>query len=111
MGWRERLSACCIYLAAVPTAISASANIQFTSLSAGETLTCGVAMSGTLYCWGSDERILVGEGKSIDLPIPSVIAPEVGFNPSAWAILSFAASRRPDTSTAGDVPWRQTNQQ
>jgi alpha-tubulin suppressor-like RCC1 family protein/tetratricopeptide (TPR) repeat protein len=79
MGWRERLSACCIYLAAVPTAISASANIQFTSLSAGETLTCGVAMSGTLYCWGSDERILVGEGKSIDLPIPSVIAPEVRF--------------------------------
>ncbi len=75
-----RLSACCIYLViALPTALSASANIQFTSLSAGETLTCGVAVSGTLYCWGSDQHILVEEDKNVDLPTPSVVAPETRF--------------------------------
>jgi alpha-tubulin suppressor-like RCC1 family protein/tetratricopeptide (TPR) repeat protein len=81
MGWSARLSACCICLViAVPTAISASANIQFISLSASGTLTCGVAANGSLYCWGSDRRGLIGEDeRDTGLPLPSPIAPEIRF--------------------------------
>jgi S1-C subfamily serine protease len=80
MGWSARLIVFCVYLGvAVLNAGSASANIQFTSLSASGTLTCGIAVGGTLYCWGSDEHILVEEGKSISLPVPSEIAPEIRF--------------------------------
>jgi alpha-tubulin suppressor-like RCC1 family protein/tetratricopeptide (TPR) repeat protein len=81
MGRNTRLSACFIcFVITVPTAVSASANIQFTSLSASGTLTCGIAANGTLYCWGSDSRGLIGEDeRDTNLPVPSPIAPEIKF--------------------------------
>jgi alpha-tubulin suppressor-like RCC1 family protein/tetratricopeptide (TPR) repeat protein len=60
--------------------VSASPNIQFISLSASGTLTCGVAANGSLYCWGSDRRGLIGEDeRDTDLPVPSPVAPEIRF--------------------------------
>ena len=80
MGWSTRLRIFCLgVLAGISTDVLASANIRFTSLSAGEELTCGVAANANLYCWGKDEYILVEKNRSIDLPVPTVIAPELRF--------------------------------
>jgi alpha-tubulin suppressor-like RCC1 family protein/tetratricopeptide (TPR) repeat protein len=80
MGWSARIRVSGLVLAlTVSSAVSANATIRFISLSAADQLTCGVADSGTLYCWGSDEHIFVEEGKEIQFPIPRAVAPEIRF--------------------------------
>ncbi|NBY46341.1 MAG: hypothetical protein EBQ56_00920, partial [Proteobacteria bacterium] len=49
---------------------------SFTSVSAGESHTCGVTATGTAYCWGSNQNGQLGNGLSaswVANPVPSVV--------------------------------------
>ena len=42
----------------------------FASLSAGKGYTCGVTISGTAYCWGSNFAGSLGNGTLTNSPVP-----------------------------------------
>src|SRR5213594_3801560 len=42
-----------------------STELRFTSVSAGEEFTCGLAQEGRAYCWGSNEVGQLGDGSKM----------------------------------------------
>jgi alpha-tubulin suppressor-like RCC1 family protein/Flp pilus assembly protein TadD len=62
MDWSARVALCCLAIA-FPTAALSGTGSQFMSLSAGGTATCGVAVNGKLYCWGTAEGGITGKAR------------------------------------------------
>ena len=78
----------------VPVAVAGG--ITFQSLSAGSTHTCGIATSGTLYCWGSNGDGRLGDGTTTYRNAP--VAVKGGL---LWSRVSGGWSYSCGLSTAG----------
>jgi alpha-tubulin suppressor-like RCC1 family protein len=64
----------------VPVAVSPpskSRALEFSSLAAGITSTCGIASNDTAYCWGNGESGQLGQGETANSSVPvAVFAPK-----------------------------------
>lgn len=57
---------------AVPATVAGG--VRFTSLSAGDRFTCGVAVDGAAWCWGRNDYGQLGRGAPGDSPAPVAVA-------------------------------------
>lgn len=51
---------------------------SFATVTAGGSHTCGGTTSGTAYCWGNGARGNLGDGTTINRPLPTLVTPPVG---------------------------------
>ena len=58
----------------IPVAVSG--DLTFTTVSSGGAHTCGVATSGTPYCWGDNEYDVLGIGRDPNSAHPELTGPE-----------------------------------
>jgi alpha-tubulin suppressor-like RCC1 family protein len=58
----------------VPTPVTMPEGIRFASLHAGASFTCGLAGTGTGYCWGNNSIGQLGDGTTADRHTPRPVA-------------------------------------
>ena len=56
-----------------PTPTLVSGGIKFLSVTAGQTHTCGLAVSGDAYCWGAGAEGALGDGSLSNQPAPTLV--------------------------------------
>jgi alpha-tubulin suppressor-like RCC1 family protein len=56
------------------TPIQVSSTLAFTSVSAGEVLTCGITNAKAVYCWGANDYGQLGDGTVTDHLTPAPVA-------------------------------------
>ena len=56
----------------------AAPGLLFTSLSAGDTHTCGVETSGSIFCWGNNGSSRLGDATTTSSPVPVKVAEPAG---------------------------------
>ena len=65
--------------------------LAFTTLAAGESHTCGIALSGNAYCWGNNASGQLGDGSNVNRLVPAAVAGvlvfPMGQNGAALAIV------------------------
>ena len=59
-----------------PTPVAVASNLTFRSITAGASFTCGVATTGSTYCWGANSIGQTGDGKTINYGNVFVSAPQ-----------------------------------
>lgn len=75
----------------VPVAISAPKKakaLQFQSIYAGITSTCGLTITDKAYCWGSNMYLKLGIGSDNDSGVPIAIAAPKGEKPLVFSSLT-----------------------
>ena len=66
-------------------------NIAFSSISAGASFTCGVATSGSTYCWGANSIGQTGDGKTINYGNVFVSTPQAVVGGLAFKSVSLGS--------------------
>lgn len=79
------------------TPIPVTGGLTFGLLSAGWRHTCGVASDGSAYCWGRNEEGQLGDGGTMDRPVPTLVS----------GGLTFTVLRAGSTHTCGVIPTGQ----
>ena len=67
---------------AVPVAVAAPAGgpvLQFTQISVGLDAACGITVDRAAYCWGRNQGGQLGNGSTINSPIPVKVSGELDF--------------------------------
>jgi alpha-tubulin suppressor-like RCC1 family protein len=80
----------------VPVAVRTS--IRFRDITAGQMHTCGLAVDGQAYCWGSNEWGQVGDGTTRNRTVPVAVSGDHRF-----ISLSAGAAHTCGATTAGQV--------
>jgi len=57
------------------TPVAVSGGLSFTGLTAGDAHTCGLTISGTAYCWGSNGSGQLGRGTFDYSTVPVAVVP------------------------------------
>ena len=83
-----------------PTPFAVSGGLTFASLSTGGPDTCGVTISGTAYCWGSNAQGQLGIGFSDQLPHPT---PELVLGGLTFASVSAGVDYMCGVTTNGEA--------
>jgi alpha-tubulin suppressor-like RCC1 family protein len=55
-------------------------DLAFTQMSAGDSTTCGIAVSGRAYCWGNGSFGTIGNGKTSSQEEPSLVTTALTFS-------------------------------
>lgn len=71
-----------------PDSVHAPAGTKFVSISAGGNYTCGLASTGTAYCWGYEENGELGNGKTF----ANVTTPDSVHTPAGTKFIAISAA-------------------
>lgn len=85
-----------IFLSKLP--IKVNGNLRFTAISAGTGYTCGVAVDGTGYCWGSGGSGELGTGVDEDTFVPTPVAGSLRFSEISTSLFHTCGLTRSGTA-------------
>jgi hypothetical protein len=76
--------------------VPVSGGVEFASLAAGGTHSCGITTAGAAYCWGSNAGGQLGNGQTISTPLPVLVVGD-----RKWLVISAGGAHTCALTTEG----------